>query len=52
MVRVWMIYDTHQVELPNHETALRNLDYTDRRLLVKLIYPPALAAFPVDAYFS
>lgn len=34
-VRAWMIYDTHQVELPNHETALANLDYANPRLLIR-----------------
>jgi hypothetical protein len=34
-IHVFMVYDTHEVELPNHETALRNLDRTKIRLRVE-----------------
>lgn len=33
-IRVYLMTDYGQIELPNHETALRNIDYTNIRLLV------------------
>jgi len=35
MMRVFLILDTHEVELPNHEAALFNLDWTNHRLRVE-----------------
>jgi len=34
-MRVFLVLDTHEVELPNHEPALSNLDWTDPRLRVE-----------------
>jgi hypothetical protein len=30
-----MIYGTHEVELPDHDTALQNINWNDTRLLVR-----------------
>lgn len=34
MIRVYLVFATHEIELPNHETALKNLDYTNIRIRV------------------
>lgn len=37
--RAWMCYDTHEVELPNHGTAIENLDLTNPRLRIRRWWP-------------
>lgn len=35
ITRVFMIYDTHEVELPDHDTAVSNINWNDPRILVR-----------------
>lgn len=41
-IRAFLVTDFGTIELPNHETALRNLDFTNIRLLIRREYGKAV----------